>query len=542
MFVKTLQAVIERNPVIWSAAFLFLFSVAIYSGMLQHEFVWDDESAFVDNHRVKELNDIPSFFSEPLVFGSVSKEKGKEDDKSKGSIRYYRPFLSTLHLFESHVFGVNPLGYKIVNLLFNGVVVVCAFLLVRAITDDLPIAFLSSFLYAANPARGEVVYWAYSDSHVFAALFSLLALLAYHRRRTLLALALLGMGLLFQEGVILAVGVLFVYEFTISTETGGRWRRFVPFAVLAGLYLVVRHVVAGAVPVADLDFLYRLRAAAYLIVKYLQVVFVTDAPVTMYLYVPGMFASGGVATPVFVVAAVLFLSAGVWLWWRCRRWFFWYSWFILWLALSINVGGYADYLMAEKSLYLAALGPCVLLVALVCKAGRYRPAGLALLVLLVCYQGWATVSRGRYWGDTITYLEKLLEFEPAYDVARYQLGVEYDRKQRYADALSQFEVLLKLQPGARHRIVALQTDVYDRWGRALAERGDLQGALDAFEQAKGLSPGRSNTFNSLGNLHFMRGDHRQAKVHWETALRLDYGNSEARSNLERLARQNGEAR
>jgi hypothetical protein len=530
MISKAVQVTSGRHAVVLAAIFLFVFSCAIYAGALRHGFVWDDEGVITNAPEIRDFANLPSFFTKPLVLGE-SDAPGTATDVR---IRYYRPLTTTLHAVEYRLFGENPLGYKVVNLLLNGAVVVCAFLLVQAITGATSLAFLATLLYAATPARGEVVYWIYSDSHLLAGLFALLTVLAYHRGRTAAALGLMTVGLFFQEGTILVAGALLTYQLTIPAERGKGWRRLVPFMALAAGYLLLRRLVAGSVAIADLDWLDRLRAAAYLLVKYLQITFVTDAPVTMYRYEPGMFAGGGAATPAILLAAVLLLLLGGWLWWRRRPWCFWYAWFVVWIALAFNVGSYAGYLMAEKSLYLAALGPCVLLTALLTRPDRTRYAGWALLLVLVGYQTWGTVQRGRYWTDTVTYIEKLLEFEPRYDVAQYQLGVEYLKQGRYAEAVSQFDKLLALRPNQRQRVITLKTDTYDRWGQALAERGDLDGALTALNQARQLSPQRSRTYNGLGIIHYLRGELAEARNHWETAVQLDPDNLEAKENLRRL--------
>ena len=523
----------NSNPVMLAAAFLFLFSVAIYAGALRHGFVWDDEGVITNAPEIREFANIPSFFTEPLILGEAERPDTGEDPR----IRYYRPLTTTLHAFEYRLFGENPLGYKIVNLLLNGAVVVCAFLLVNVVIGETTLAFLAALLYAAIPARGEVVYWIYSDSHLLAGLFALLTMLAYHHRRTGLALGAMTVGLFFQEGTILVAGALLAYQLTTPPEGISGWRRLLPFLALAAVYLILRRLVVGSIPIAGFDMLERLRALAYLPFKFLQITFIPDAPVTMYLYTPGMFAAGGVITPAILVGAGLFTVTGVWLWWRQRRWFFWYAWFIAWISLTFNVGSYAGYLMAEKSLYLAALGPCVLLTAAPWQFTRLRPVWIILLLALTGYQAATTVNRGRYWTDTVTYIEKLLEFEPRYPVAQYQLGVEYLRLKRYAEAVREFDKLLALQPNRYDKLLYLKVDTYDRWGQTLAESGDLEGALTTFNQARQLAPQRSRIYNGLGIVHHLRGETEEARANWETAVRLDPGNSEARYNLEKLAKQ-----
>jgi hypothetical protein len=513
---------------------LFIFSCALYGGALKHGFVWDDEAAFVNAPEIRDTRNIPSFFLNPVFAGNDEAE-----NLSAGSIQYYRPLLSTLHVLEYRWFGSNPLGYKVVNLLLNGLVVACAFLLVQTLTGKTTIAFLASLLYAANPARGEVVYWAYSDSHIFAALFSLLTLLAYCRGRLILALSLMVVGLLFQEGVILVAVTLFAYESFSSGSREKSWQRLIPFFSLAAVYLVLRHTMVGALPVVNLDFFTRVRAAAYLVVKHVKIFFVTDAPVTMYRYVPGMFSPAGQATAMIALAAGFVVLLGVWFWLRQRRLFFWYSWFFIWIAMAFNVGAYADYLMAEKSLYLSALGPCVILASLVPETGFRRRVGFLLILVFAGYQSWVTVSRGQYWINTETYIEKLLEFEPAYDVARYQLGATYLQSGQYEKAVGQFETLRTLSsPLGRHRYTEwLLVDAYGRWGQQLAESGDCNRALAVFEKTLKTLPNTSTMYYRLGTVHDQCGDQERAMAAWEKALILDSGNAKVRYRLERMRRE-----
>lgn len=526
-----MQPLSPKQVVILAATALFLFSIILYSGALRHGFVWDDEGVITNAPEIREFANIPSFFTKTLILGESDRPNTEDDVR----IRYYRPLTTTLHAIEYHLFGKNPFGYKLINLLLNGAVVVCTFLLVRALTGKTSLAFFATCLYAAIPARTEVVYWIYSDSHMFAGLFAILTILAYHHGRTLLALALLTIGLFFQEGAILVVGALLVYQLTIPSSKEIRsWQRLIPFLALSTAYLLLHRMIAGSVPITELDWLDRLRATAYLPTKLLQITFHPDAPITMYMYTPGMFSAGGVTTLPILLGFGVFVLTGIFLWRRRRLWFFWYTWFIVWIALTFNVGSYAGYLIAEKNLYLAALGPCVLLTATFWRFAKLRIVSIVLLLALTSYLAAATVQRGRYWTDTVTYIEKLLEFEPRYGTAQYQLGVEYLRRKDYAKAVRQFDRLLALHPERYNELLYLKVDAYDRWGQSLAESGDLDGALVALNQARQLSPKRSRIYNALGIVHHLRGETDQARANWETAVSLDPENNEAKYNLEAL--------
>jgi len=511
---------------------LFLFSVAIYAGSLKNDFVWDDFGVFVEDPVIRDFRNIPGFFLSPLILGGQ-----EEGGASLGGtrIRYYRPLTSVLHVLEYHCFGTSPPGYKAVNLVLNGLVVVCAFLLVQAISARTGVAFLAALLYAAIPARGEVVYWAYSDSHILAALFSLLSLLAYHHRRRWFALAGMAVALLFQEGAMLFIAVLLAYEWLLvgaRREDVWGFRRLLPFALLGGGYLVIRHLAAGALPLSSLPFGDMMRGMAFLMAKYVQILFVPDAPVTMYLYTPGMFAAGGKVGMATLLLAVGLLLAGITLWRVNKPWFFWYAWFFLWIAASFNIGSYANYLMAEKTLYLASLGPCVLLALAGCSLRTLRAAGVALLLVLVGWHAGQVLGRAPFWSNSVVYLENILVFEPAYDVAHYQLAVLSMQSGDYARAVEHLEKVAVLRPGLRKSLEGTLTEAYAEMGRTLAERGELVEAMTALQTALRHNPRRSATWNAIGVVNFLRGEPALAVSNWQKAVALDPRNAEAVRNLQ----------
>jgi tetratricopeptide (TPR) repeat protein len=88
----------------------------------------------------------------------------------------------------------------------------------------------------------------------------------------------------------------------------------------------------------------------------------------------------------------------------------------------------------------------------------------------------------------VTYLDILVEFEPSYDIAQYQLGVEYLNLERYEDVLRHFDQVLSLRPHMSSQIVALQVSIYEKWSRALAEEYDLTGAQEKLHRALQFSP------------------------------------------------------
>jgi tetratricopeptide (TPR) repeat protein len=318
-------------------------------------------------------------------------------------------------------------------------------------------------------------------------------------------------------------------------------KRLLPFVLLAGGYLGLRHLAVGGLPFSPHPFADLLRGTAFLVVKYLQIMFVPDAPVTMYLHTPGMFAAGGRAGTAIMLSAGGLLLAGIVLWRLNRQQFFWYVWFFVWIAFSFNVGSYANYLMAEKGLYLASLGPCVLLAQAAISIQRGRVVGIILLFLLVGWHAGQVVGRSPFWANSVIYLENIIAFEPGYDVAHYQLALLSQQSGDYRKALRHFDTVADLRPDLRKNLDAIRANAYTEWGRVQAERGDLAAAMTSLQTALRYDPQRSATWNALGVVNFLRGDRSLAASNWRQAVALDPLNDEAVRNLQMYGPKGGES-
>lgn len=85
--------------------------------------------------------------------------------------------------------------------------------------------------------------------------------------------------------------------------------------------------------------------------------------------------------------------------------------------------------------------------------------------------------------------------------------------------------------GARARAPE-DPDVWNREGcYRLDVRDDPPGAIACFERAVVLEPGHSQAHFNLGNAHHATGDHAQARIAWEQAIRLGHPGIAARCSL-----------
>ncbi|MBW2694020.1 MAG: hypothetical protein JRE57_15535, partial [Deltaproteobacteria bacterium] len=425
---------------------------------------------------------------------------------------------------------------KAVNLLLNGFVVVFGLLVIRHITGSLGIAFLAALLFASVPARAEAVYWVYSDSHILSALFSLSAFWAYLKGRKRVSALLFIVGLLFQEGGFLLPLVLLAYEGTRRSNGALRDRciGIVPFGLISMTYLVARHFIVGAAPTSPLHAWSLLTAAGYQGWEHLRIFFMQDASATAYLYEKEMFSPGGGASLIGAVALPLLVALGYLLWRFRRDECFWYAWFWIWIAIAFNVGSYGGYLMAEKTLYLASLGPSVLMVRLLLSRERLQPAGLAIICGLLVFNSTQVYARASSWANTATYVAKVLEFEPEFDLALVAGGSTASIEGRYQDAAGYYSRALLLRPDLAQFMEARYVENTVLFARELTEEGKNEQAIQALEDAVEVVPGDSRIHNSMGVVYYLSGEREKARKSWDLALQFDPADFEASQNLKLL--------
>ncbi len=82
-----------------------LFILIVYGNTLNHGFVWDDTDIIVENPQLASLYNIPSLFL--------------SEDRIEGATGYYRPLTYVSFAIDRAIWGVNPVGFNMTNLLLH---------------------------------------------------------------------------------------------------------------------------------------------------------------------------------------------------------------------------------------------------------------------------------------------------------------------------------------------------------------------------------------------------------------------------------------
>ncbi|HEX5226694.1 MAG TPA: tetratricopeptide repeat protein [Bryobacteraceae bacterium] len=127
--------------------------------------------------------------------------------------------------------------------------------------------------------------------------------------------------------------------------------------------------------------------------------------------------------------------------------------------------------------------------------------------------------------DAVDEFQKASELErPKYDLL-LDWGLAYDCAGNSAQAIAKFQEAAALHPSGH---------TYSQLGMEYGKSSKYAEALDALTTAQRLDPGFSMTYKTLGDVHLAQGDPVQARENYQQAVALDPNNLPAREALARL--------
>ena len=146
-------------------------TVLAYARTLSFEFVWDDVLLVARSQRLREWSSLPTVLASHFW-----------SEVHEGS-HYYRPLVSLSYFLDLHVWGLNPFGFHLTNLLAHLATALAVLMLTRRLTGNLLAASIAGVAFALHPIHTESVAFISGRTDVLSTLLFLLALLGYARWR-----------------------------------------------------------------------------------------------------------------------------------------------------------------------------------------------------------------------------------------------------------------------------------------------------------------------------------------------------------------------
>ena len=551
---------------LWLPLLLALLVVGLYAGAAKNDFVNIDDDLFVtDNYH---------------VLSGLTWEGVRWAFTSVKTSHYWQPLTWLSHMVDGELYGTDPAGHHMSNVLLHAANVLLLFFALHRLTGAFWRSLLVTACFALHPLNSEPVLWASERKGLLSSTFWFLTLWAYagyargqlsvnsdqstggrsalitgHRslitiRGYALTLLFFTVGLMAKTMLVTMPFLLLVLDYwplrrveggAWSADKARRWRGLflekVPMIVLAVAATVANIYTeseAGTIPTLD-----RLSVAARfsnVVTSYLRYLgrLVWPAKLTVFFPHPGDIAPFwptilsvavlvGVTVAVFRARRHPYLPAG-WLW------------FLGTLLPVIGIVQAGRLSIADRYAYVTFIGLFIMIawgvadalaVAEARQGGkRLVPlrnavvAGAVLILALWARHAWRQIPN---WRDSISLFRHNLAVIGENGVAHDGIARQLFEEGNYEEAETHFRKSIRDIPG--------YTASYVRLGRAIAEQGRVDEAIEYLDEALQIDSEHYLAHNTLGTLYLRKGRVEDAVAEFHASLAKKKDFAEAHSNL-----------
>ncbi len=490
----------------YAGAFLVLIVAIFYFPATRAGFVWDD-LIITSLHSISSWEGILQIWLDPV-------SAYFQTDVAEN---HYWPVVYTTFWVEHKLWGFSPVGYHVVNVLLH--IANTALLWRLLVRLSVPGAWFAAAVFAVHPVHTEPAVWVMGRKDLLSALFYLAAVsmwfrhLESPRRRLYAAVFLFFAAAMLSKSIAitLPVALLIILWWKRGRVAREDVIRVLPFFLLA-------FVVGGA------DFwFYKSQGLGSF--DYSMVERALLAARSLWFYVGKLIWPVGLAGvyPLWevrvsdplgwlCVAATAATLAGLWMLRRRigRGPLAYFLFFGVTLSPTL---GFIDYhhmtysFVADRYQYLAGIGIIVLFAAGATRLARELPPaagrvvkGIALMTLVVL--GLLTWNQAGVYKDELTFFNHVILHNPRARGAHYNIGLEFYRQGRVAEAEKYFRRAVEINPRDTKSLYNL--------GEILRAQGKYEESLGTYLSVIGIKPESSGAFFGMGNALFELGRYSEA--------------------------------
>ncbi len=486
---------------------------------LSYGFVYDDKPLIVDNPVIKDVRNIPHILlSEDII-----------DNVHAG---YYRPLSPLPHMLDYYIWGLNPAGYHLSNIIYNLLAVLLVFLLCLRISGSAYAAFAASLFFGVHPANTEAVDFITGRNNMLCAVFTLASLLAFmkyreegSRKKPLLAASVFSFlaGAAFKEFALMLPFVIVFYDLRRIKAAGEKSRPldYAPFAAAAALYLGMRSYVLKGVAGTSLalpKLPLRMLSMPEVLLTYLRLSFVP-----LWLKAQYNIELQPTALKWICLAVLAALGTALFKYRKNRLVLYPALWFLAFLAPVMNVIPVSGSLMAERYLYIPLAGVSVFVgIVFERRMQKKRKAAITVFALYICALSALTVIRNPVWENDQALYTDMIRTEPSAYKGYYNLGNRMYKEGNLKEAQALWEKALAVRPDmyAVHNNLGV---IYEKTGNyAMAEKH--------FRMILAVKP-YAQVYQNLGNALYAEKKYAQAEDAYKKALEMDTSDIEGYERL-----------
>jgi Flp pilus assembly protein TadD len=474
----------------------------------------------------------------------------------------WHPLTWISHMLDCELYGLNPKGHHLTNVLLHMANAILLFVALRLMTGAIWRSGLVAALFALHPLHVESVAWAAERKDVLSTFFWMLTLVAYISyvnraggKRYVLVLVTFSLGLMAKPMLVTLPFVLLLLDYwplnrfqpgatTASTVgqplgllSSGDDKSPILKAVIEKVPLFVMSLFsclvtvmaqqeAGAVSTLKI-VPFKLRIANGLVssVAYMGKMI---WPLDLAVFYPHPGSELPIWEPAVAGLFLLFVSAvALWGAHRCRYVLVGWLWYLGTLVPVIGLVQVGEQAMADRYTYVPLIGLFIIVVwGLADLVKKWRSirwvvgVSTAVMVLALMAGSWLQVG---YWKNSIQLFEHALDVTSNNYVAHYTLGNALAAQGNLAGAMSHYHEALEINPNF--------AEAHNNLGNAMAVQGNLAGAISHYHKALQINPDHAEAHRNLAVALDRQGKHLEALQHYVEALRISPHDAQSHNNL-----------
>ena len=490
----------------------------------------DDNTYVFQNAYVQSglnANSIGQFFS----FSSELAEKSSN----------WHPLTWLSLMFDYQVFGLNPQGYHLINLLFHVMNTILLFLILRRMTKTLwPSAFVAC-LFAIHPLHVESVAWIAERKDVLSTFFWMLTMGAYSYyvehlgfRRYFLVLLFFILGLMAKPMLVTLPFVLLLLDYwplrrfqeikpdhEIQTEEVKKpanpeykwsliypllWEK-APLFVLAILSSIVTYIAQQkGRAVQSFEVLSPIVRIGNAFVSYISYMgkMIWPSNLAVFYPHPGLLVSWQVLGSVLLLISITLAVI-----WRVQKSPYLATgclWYIGTLVPVIGIVQVGTQAMADRYTYIPLIGLFIMVawgVPDLLKKWKYRKeillASSVLSIFCLSIITWTQVG---YWQNNITLFDHTLKVTDNNWQIYNNRAVANRRLGNYSQAISDYDRAIEMNPG--------YAEAYINRGNVYRDLGNYKQAIEDFDRGIEIKPDDAAAYINRGVAYSDLGNYNQA--------------------------------
>lgn len=529
---------------------LVIAILVVYGQVIHFEFVgYDDEVYVTDNRHVQ-----TGLTLNGILWAFTTYHAGN-----------WHPLTWLSHMLDCEIFGLNPAGHHLTNLLLHLGNTLLLFLVLEQMTGAMGRSAVVAALFALHPLHVESVAWVAERKDVLSAFFGMLALLAYrcyikrpHLFNYLLITLFLSLGLMAKPMLVTFPFILLLLDFwplgrwqydpdrlqegEKHTGPAGHsnlqliWEKvplLIPVVISSVLTFVAEHHEGTIGSLASFSLKARITNAFFSYASYLVK---TVWPLHLSVFYP----HPADALPLWPSLGAAVVVAGVSFWvirvskeypYVCVGWF----WYLGTLVPVIGLVQIGEQAMADRYTYIPLIGIFFIMVwggADLFKSWHFRKIIIAVFTAIILpVLATLTFFQAGHWENAVALFQHAVRMDNNNSMAHNNLGAAFAFSGKLDQAIFHYKEALKVHP---YHLVAILN-----LGKALVDTGKDDEAAYYYQKALRIDPNNVDAHNALAVMLTARGKLDEAVWHCTEALRINSESPDTHFNFGNLLMKQG---